>query len=108
MPKLPGINHQRAVNAFKKTGFWIVRSQSNPVDAYTMAGIVRDAGPPLGEFEKFRATFEDKGRDRYTFPQVTAALVTAGRRCHQVSLVGIGLKGYIFIPMAAASPILVS
>jgi len=25
MPKLPGINHQRAVNAFKKTGFWIVR-----------------------------------------------------------------------------------
>ena len=25
MPKLPGINHQRAVKAFRKTGFWIVR-----------------------------------------------------------------------------------
>jgi predicted RNA binding protein YcfA (HicA-like mRNA interferase family) len=25
MPKLPGINHQKAVKAFKKTGFWIVR-----------------------------------------------------------------------------------
>ena len=23
MPKLPGINHQRAVRAFKKAGFWI-------------------------------------------------------------------------------------
>jgi predicted RNA binding protein YcfA (HicA-like mRNA interferase family) len=25
MPKLPGINHQRAVKAFKKAGFWIAR-----------------------------------------------------------------------------------
>jgi len=25
MPKLPGINHQRAVKAFEKAGFWIVR-----------------------------------------------------------------------------------
>ncbi len=25
MPKLPGINHQRAVKAFKKAGFWITR-----------------------------------------------------------------------------------
>ena len=60
MPKLPGINHQRAVKVFKKTGFWIVRQgkhiamtngdriitipRANPVDAYTMAGIVKDAG----------------------------------------------------------------
>jgi len=25
MPKLPGINHQRAVKAFENGGFWIVR-----------------------------------------------------------------------------------
>ena len=25
MPKLPGINHQRAVKAFEKQGFWIAR-----------------------------------------------------------------------------------
>jgi hypothetical protein len=25
MPKLPGINHQRAVKAFEKAGFWIAR-----------------------------------------------------------------------------------
>ncbi|MFO0792967.1 MAG: AAA family ATPase [Candidatus Brocadiaceae bacterium] len=25
MPKLPGINHQRAVKAFEKAGFWITR-----------------------------------------------------------------------------------
>jgi len=24
MPKLAGINHQKAVKAFKKTGFWVV------------------------------------------------------------------------------------
>ena len=25
MPKLSGINHQRAVNAFRKAGFWVAR-----------------------------------------------------------------------------------
>jgi hypothetical protein len=25
MPKLEGINHQRAIKAFKKAGFWIAR-----------------------------------------------------------------------------------
>ena len=25
MPKLPGVNHQRAINAFEKAGFWIAR-----------------------------------------------------------------------------------
>jgi len=60
MPKLPGINHQRAVKAFKKAGFWISRKgkhitmtngeriitipKANPVDAFTMAGIVKDSG----------------------------------------------------------------
>jgi predicted RNA binding protein YcfA (HicA-like mRNA interferase family) len=60
MPKLPGINHKRAVKAFEKSGFWVARKRkhitmtngiriitiprSNPVDAYTMAGIIKDAG----------------------------------------------------------------
>ncbi len=68
MPKFPGINHQRAVKAFKKTGFWIVRQgkpiamtnggriitipRANPVDAYTMAGIIKDAGLTIDEFKK--------------------------------------------------------
>lgn len=68
MPKLPGVNHQRAVNAFKKAGFWIVREgkhitmtngeriitipRANPVDPFTMAGIVKDAGFAIEEFKK--------------------------------------------------------
>lgn len=68
MPKLPGINHLRAVNAFEKAGFSVVRQgkhiimtngeriltilRANPVNAYTMAGIVRDAGLTLEEFQQ--------------------------------------------------------
>jgi len=68
MPKLPGINHQRAVKAFKKAGFWIAKEskhitmtdgerivtipRANPVDAFTMAGIVKDAGFTIEEFKK--------------------------------------------------------
>ena len=68
MPKLPGINHQRAVKALQKTGFWIVREgkhitmtngerivtipRANPVNAFTMAGIVKDAGLDIKEFKK--------------------------------------------------------
>jgi len=25
MPKLSGVNHQRAINAFEKAGFWIAK-----------------------------------------------------------------------------------
>jgi predicted RNA binding protein YcfA (HicA-like mRNA interferase family) len=65
--KLPGIPHLKAVRALEKAGFRIVRQskhivmsdgqriltipRSNPVDAYTMGGIIRDAGLTL---EKFR------------------------------------------------------
>jgi predicted RNA binding protein YcfA (HicA-like mRNA interferase family) len=58
--KLPGINHLRAVAALEKAGFRILRQgahivmtipRHNPVNAFTMAGIVRDAGISL---EKFR------------------------------------------------------
>ncbi|MBF0555102.1 MAG: type II toxin-antitoxin system HicA family toxin [Nitrospirae bacterium] len=68
MPKLPGVNHQRAVNAFQNAGFRIAREgkhitmtngeriitipRANPVDAFTMAGIVRDAGLTIEEFKR--------------------------------------------------------
>jgi hypothetical protein len=68
MPKLPGVNHLRAVKAFQKAGFIIDRQskhifmskgaikivvpRNNPVDAYTMAAIVRDAGMTVEEFKE--------------------------------------------------------
>ena len=68
MPKLPGVNHLRAVKALEKAGFRIDRQgkhifmtkgplkavvpRNNPVDAYTMAAIVRDAGMAIEEFKE--------------------------------------------------------
>lgn len=68
MPKVPGINHLQAVKALEKAGFRIVRQgkhivmsdgnrfltipRNNPVNAYTMAGIVRDAGLTIKQFKK--------------------------------------------------------
>ncbi len=68
MPKIPGINHKAAVRALEKAGFRIARQgkhvvmtdgvrivtipRSNPVNALTMGGIVRDAGLTVGEFRK--------------------------------------------------------
>ena len=68
MPKLPGVNHQDAVKAFEKTRFWVARQgkhitmtngeriitipRANPINAFTMAGIVKDAGLTLKEFKK--------------------------------------------------------
>ena len=68
MAKLPGIHHLEAVRALEKAGFRIVRQgkhivmsdgirlltipRHNPVNAFTMAGIVRDAGLTLDEFRK--------------------------------------------------------
>ncbi len=68
MPKIPGIHHQRAVRAFEKAGFWVARQskhitmtngeriitipRADPVDAFTMAGIVKDAGLSVEEFKK--------------------------------------------------------
>ena len=58
MPKLPGVNHLRAVKAFERAGLWIARQKKhitipreNPVGAYTMAGIIRDAGLTVEEFK---------------------------------------------------------
>lgn len=66
MPSIPGINHQDAVRALQKAGFRIVRQgkhivmsdgvriltipRHNPVNAFTMGGIVRDAGLTEDEF----------------------------------------------------------
>jgi len=64
--KIPGVNHLNAVRAFEKAGFWIQRQgkhivmtdgtriltipRNNPINAYTMAGIVRDAGLTIEQF----------------------------------------------------------
>lgn len=66
MPKIPGVNHQDAVRVLQKVGFRVIRQgkhivmtdgvriltipRHNPVNAYTMGGIVRDAGLSEGEF----------------------------------------------------------
>ena len=68
MPKIPGVNHLDAIRALEKAGFRIVRQgkhtvmsdgtriltipRHNPVNAYTMGGIVRDAGLSVEEFKK--------------------------------------------------------
>lgn len=68
MSRLPGINHLRAVTAFERAGFRILRQgahivmtdgvrilvipRQNPVNAFTMAGIVRDAGLTIEQFKK--------------------------------------------------------
>ena len=60
MPKLAGINHPQAVRALEKAGFRVIRQgkhivmsdgqrfltipRANPINAYTMGGIVKDAG----------------------------------------------------------------
>lgn len=66
MPRIPGINHQDAVRALQKAGFRIARQSKhivmtdgirivtiprhNPVNAFTMGGIVRDAGLSEDDF----------------------------------------------------------
>ena len=68
MPRLPGVHHLHAVRAREKAGFRVVREgkhivmsdgqriltvpPANPVNAYTMGGIVRDAGLTVEEFKK--------------------------------------------------------
>ncbi|HET9768196.1 MAG TPA: hypothetical protein VFS60_15185 [Thermoanaerobaculia bacterium] len=68
MPRLPGVSHQQAVRAFEKARFRVARQgkhvvmtdgtriltipRANPVNAFTMAGIVRDAGLTIDEFKR--------------------------------------------------------
>jgi predicted RNA binding protein YcfA (HicA-like mRNA interferase family) len=66
VPRIPGVNHQEAVRALQKAGFRVVRQarhivtsdgvriltipRHNPVNAFTMGGIARDAGLSEDEF----------------------------------------------------------
>jgi predicted RNA binding protein YcfA (HicA-like mRNA interferase family) len=68
MPKLPGVNHQAAIRAFERIGYHIIRQgkhvimsngtnvlvipRHNPINAITMAIIVRDANLTVEEFKR--------------------------------------------------------
>ncbi|MCB1037023.1 MAG: type II toxin-antitoxin system HicA family toxin [Acidobacteria bacterium] len=68
MPKIQGVHHRRAVKALQKAGFVVVREgkhivmsdgrriltipRANPVNAFTMGGIVQEAGLSEAEFRK--------------------------------------------------------
>jgi len=67
MPKVPGVNHLDAIRALRKAGFEVVRQgkhvvmsdgrriltlpRGNPINAFAMGGIVRDAGLTVEEFK---------------------------------------------------------
>jgi predicted RNA binding protein YcfA (HicA-like mRNA interferase family) len=68
LPKIPGVNHLDAVRAREKAGFSVVRQgkhivmsngariltipRHNPVNAFTLGGIVRDAGLTVEQFRE--------------------------------------------------------
>jgi predicted RNA binding protein YcfA (HicA-like mRNA interferase family) len=69
MPKLAGIQHLVAIRALEKAGFKVVRQgkkhvvmsdgqryltipRNNPINAFTMGGIVKDAGLSITAFRK--------------------------------------------------------
>ena len=68
MPKIPGVNHLDAIRALQRAGFAIIRQgkhivmsdgtrqvtipRHNPIKAFTMGGIVQDAGLTAEEFRK--------------------------------------------------------
>lgn len=68
MPKIPGVNHLDAVRALEKASFEIIRQgkhivmsdgvrqvtipRHNPIKAFTMGGIVKDAGLTVDEFRQ--------------------------------------------------------
>jgi predicted RNA binding protein YcfA (HicA-like mRNA interferase family) len=68
MPKIPGINFEQAVRVFERIGYQVVRQgkhivisdgltrltipRHNPINAFTMGAIARDAGLTPDEFRK--------------------------------------------------------
>jgi predicted RNA binding protein YcfA (HicA-like mRNA interferase family) len=68
VPKIPGVNHLDALRALEKAGFRILRQgkhvvmsdgvrivtipRHNPVNAFTMGGIARNAGLTVEEFKR--------------------------------------------------------
>ena len=67
MPKIPGVSHRAAVRALEKAGFRVAREgkhtvmtdgfriltlpRHNPINGYTLGGIVRDAGLTVDQFK---------------------------------------------------------
>jgi predicted RNA binding protein YcfA (HicA-like mRNA interferase family) len=67
MPKIPGVSSEQAVRALEKVGFRVLRQgkhlimsdgiirltipRHNPINAYTMGAIARDAGLSPEEFK---------------------------------------------------------
>jgi len=68
MPKLQGVQYKEAIRAFERLGYRIVRQskhvvmtndlhvivipRNNPINAYTMGRIIRDAGMTVDEFKR--------------------------------------------------------
>jgi len=69
MPGIPGVNHRRAIRAPERAGFRVVREgrkhvvmsdgsrfltipRNDPINAFTMGGIVTDAGLDVEGFKK--------------------------------------------------------
>jgi predicted RNA binding protein YcfA (HicA-like mRNA interferase family) len=68
VPRIAGVNHLNAVRALEKAGFTVVRQgkhivmtdgnrqvtipRHNPIKAFTLGGIVQDAGLTIEEFRK--------------------------------------------------------
>jgi len=68
MGKFPGVPHLHAVRALERAGFWVLRQskhiimtngeqvltipRNNPINAYIMASIIRDAGLTTQQFRE--------------------------------------------------------
>ena len=68
MPKIAGVNHRDAVRALQKIGFRVIREskhiimsdgvriltipRANPINAFTMGGIAKDAGLTVDQFKQ--------------------------------------------------------
>ncbi len=68
MPRIPGISSEQAVRVFERLGYRLIRQgkhivmsdgatrltipRHNPINAYTMGAIARDAGLSPQEFKK--------------------------------------------------------
>jgi predicted RNA binding protein YcfA (HicA-like mRNA interferase family) len=68
VPRIPGVNHLDAIRALERAGFWIARQgkhvvmtdgariltipRHNPINAFTMGGIARDAGLTSEQFRE--------------------------------------------------------
>ena len=68
MPKIPGVSHSQAIRALRKAGFEVVRESKhtvmsdggriltiprhNPINAFTMGGIAKDAGLTPDQFRQ--------------------------------------------------------